>query len=94
MPIGVASTSLACAMPGASTARTCAGSGRPSIVAASAGTRLSRTSVVLPDPDTPVTTLSRPFGNATSSGFTVWMAAVFSRIAPSARSGENSADSA
>ena len=29
--------------------------------------------VVLPEPDTPVTTVSRPLGMATSSGFTVWI---------------------
>ena len=47
-------------MPGASTARTCLGSLRPAMDASSAGMRLSRISVVLPEPDTPVTTLSRP----------------------------------
>ena len=29
--------------------------------------------VVLPEPDTPVTTVSRPFGISTSRGFTVWI---------------------
>ena len=29
--------------------------------------------VVLPEPDTPVTTVSRPFGISTSSGLTVWI---------------------
>ena len=74
MPIGVASMSFTCAMPSASTALTWGGSGLPAVCAASAGTRLSRISVVLPEPDTPVTTVSRPLGMSTSSGLTVWMA--------------------
>ena len=35
----------------------------PEMAASSAGIRLSSTSVVLPEPDTPVTTVSLPFGN-------------------------------
>ena len=42
-------------------------------VASRAGMRLSSTMVVLPEPDTPVTTVSRPFGISTSSGLTVWI---------------------
>ena len=76
MPMGVASMSLTCAMPSASTARIWAGSALPLIFACSAGIRLSSTMVVLPEPDTPVTTVSRPFGISTSRGFTVWIRSV------------------
>ena len=83
MPIGVASISLICPMPGASIERTWSGSFLPASDDESAGTRLSRISVVLPEPDTPVTTVSFPFGMSTSSGFTVCMAAVDRWIRPS-----------
>ena len=73
MPMGVASMSLTCAIPSASIERIWAGSALPLMTASSAGTRLSSTIVVLPEPDTPVTTVSRPLGISTSSGFTVWM---------------------
>ena len=63
-------------MPSASTARTWSGSLRPAMRASRPGIRLSRIRVVLPDPDTPVTTVSRPLGMSTSRGFTVWMAPV------------------
>ena len=84
MPMGVASISLTRPMPGASTARTCSGSLAPRMAASSAGIRLSKISVVLPEPETPVTTVKRPLGMRTSSGLTVWSAAVASRIVPSA----------
>ena len=42
--------------------------------------------MVLPEPDTPVTTVSRPLGISTFKGFTVWMAAVERCILPSANS--------
>ena len=71
MPIGVASISLTWRMPGALTERTCSGGFFPSISADSPGIRLSRISVVLPYPDTPVTAVSRPLGNRTDSGLTV-----------------------
>ena len=71
MPMGVASISLTCRIPSASIARMCAGSASPLIFAFSAGTRLYSTIVVFPEPDTPVTTVSRPFGISTSNGFTV-----------------------
>ena len=58
----------------------------PAVCAASAGTRLSRISVVLPEPDTPVTTVSRPLGMSTFSGLTVWMASVERWMRPSANS--------
>ena len=38
--------------------------------------------VVLPEPDTPVTTVSRPLGKRTSSGLTVWMGPVERATAP------------
>ncbi len=38
--------------------------------------------VVLPDPDTPVTTVSRPLGNSASSGLTVWICAVEKQMLP------------
>ena len=84
MPMGVASISLTRPMPCASTARTCSGSLAPRMAASSAGIRLSKISVVLPEPETPVTTVRRPLGMRTSSGLTVWSAAVASRIVPSA----------
>ena len=39
--------------------------------------------VVLPEPETPVTTVRRPLGISTLSGFTVWMASVVIVIFPS-----------
>ena len=64
-------------MPPASTALHMGRQGASLPTAASRpGTRLSRIRVVLPDPDTPVTTVSRPLGRSTSRGFTVWMAPV------------------
>ena len=82
IPIGVASMSFTWSMPSALTDFTCAGSFSPRICAESAGIRLSRMSVVLPEPETPVTTVRRPFGISTSSGFTVWMRSVERWIAP------------
>ena len=38
--------------------------------------------VVFPEPETPVTTVSLPWGMATSKGFTVWMAPVAKRMTP------------
>ena len=84
MPIGVASISLTCSIPGASIAVTWTGSVSPRMEACKAGIRLSRIRVVLPDPDTPVTAVSRPFGIFTVSGFTVWIAPVVIVIVPSA----------
>ena len=48
--------------------------------------RLSKTRVVFPEPDTPVTTVSRPLGISTSRGFTVWIAPVDRRIRPRSNS--------
>ena len=81
--MGVASMSFTCSMPSASMERTCSGSFFPRISDSSPGIRLSRISVVLPEPDTPVTTVSFPFGISTSRGFTVWISDVESRIFPS-----------
>ena len=86
MPMGVASISFTWAMPAASTDCTWGGSGLPLQAASSAGIRLSSTIVVLPEPDTPVTTDSRPFGNDTDRGLTVWTAEVVMRISPRANS--------
>ena len=58
-------------MPGAETDRTCAGSACPRMVACKPGIRLSSTIVVLPEPETPVTTVSLPFGILTINGLTV-----------------------
>ena len=55
-------------------------------VASRAGARLSRISVVFPEPDTPVTTVSRPLGMSTSRGFTVWIAPVERWMRPWANS--------
>ena len=89
--MGVASMSFTCAMPSALIARICAGRAAPWMVASSAGTRLSSTMVVLPEPDTPVTTVSRPLGMSTSSGLTVWICAVDRWIVPFANSASFSA---
>ncbi len=70
-PIGVASIIVTRSMPGASNARTCSGIRSSAIFAVSAGTRLSSTSVVLPDPETPVTTVRRCFGTRASNACTV-----------------------
>jgi hypothetical protein len=61
-PIGEASTRWTRLMPAGETERTCRGRSAPSALARRAGTRLSRPRVVLPDPDTPVTAVSRPRG--------------------------------
>ena len=68
-------------MPGASTRSTCPGSAVPASDAFSPATRLSSTSVVFPEPDTPVTQVRRPFGMRASSGCTVWMVSVSSVMA-------------
>ena len=82
MPIGVASISLTCLMPSASIDRMWGGTILAPQSASSAGTRLSRISVVLPDPDTPVITVSAVFGMRTESGKTVWILSVSIRISP------------
>ena len=82
MPIGVASISFTCEIPAGSTERTWAGRGAFAIAASIPGTRLSRMSVVFPEPETPVTTVRRPLGIFTSSGFTVWIAPVARETAP------------
>ena len=69
-------------MPSASTVRTCIGSFSPFAWAFSAGIRLSRIMVVLPDPETPVTAVRRPRGSFTSRACTVWMGSVAMRIVP------------
>ena len=38
--------------------------------------------MVLPEPDTPVTTVSRPLGRSTARGFTVWIAPVARWMGP------------
>ena len=86
MPIGVASMSFTCPIPTACTSLTWAGRAAPLVLAASAGTRLSKINVVLPDPDTPVTTVRRPFGISTSSGLTVWIAPVERWMCPCSNS--------
>ncbi len=43
---------------------------------------LSSTIVVFPEPDTPVTTVRRPFGTFISRGFTVWIASVAISMLP------------
>ena len=76
MPMGAASISLTWVMPSGTIERICSGSFWPWMAAFRLGTRLSSTRVVLPEPETPVTTVSRPLGISMSSGFTVWMALV------------------
>ncbi len=81
-PMGVASMRFARSMPAASMRLTWEGSFALLAFATSAGMRLSSTSVVLPEPDTPVTAVRRPRGMATSSGFTVCSASVASSMLP------------
>lgn len=76
-------------MPSAETDFTCSGNLPPEISASSAGTRLSRISVVFPEPDAPVMTVSLPFGMSTSNGLTVWIGPVERWIAPSANSSDS-----
>ncbi len=76
MPMGEASISFTWAMPSAVMLFTCAGKCSPFNFASSPGIRLSNTIVVFPDPDTPVTTVSRPLGMSISRDFTVWIASV------------------
>ena len=54
----------------------------PAMRALSAGTRLSSTSVVFPEPETPVTTVSRPFGISRPSARTVCSGFVRSATRP------------
>ena len=79
MPIGVESTMRTRSTPAGSIEVTCAGSGRSSVHASIAGTSDSRIIVVLPEPETPVTAVSRPRGIATSRACTVWIGAVAMR---------------
>ena len=83
MPMGDASIKLARRMPSASTVFTGKGSFSPAQCAASPGIRLSSTSVVFPEPDTPVTAVSLPLGITTFSACTVWIGHVSMRIVPS-----------
>ena len=69
--MGVASIRFARLMPSAASAVTCSGSASPAAAWASAGMSVSSTSVVLPEPDTPVTAISRPRGMSMANGFTV-----------------------
>ena len=55
--------------------------------------RLSSTSVVLPEPDTPVTAVSRARGTSASSGFTVCSASVSRWMAPRANTSPASSGS-
>ena len=71
IPIGVASMSFICDIPSHLTSFICSGSLVLLIEAVSAGIKLSNTKVVLPDPETPVTTVNLPFGIFTSIAFTV-----------------------
>ena len=82
IPMGVASMSFTWSMPSASIEIMCSGIFLPQDLASSAGTRLSSTSVVLPEPETPVTTVSLRLGIFASSGFTVCIAPVLRVIAP------------
>ena len=70
-PIGVASIRCALDTPSASRSRTCVGCGDLSIRDCKAGINISSTIVVLPEPDTPVTAVSRPRGISTDNGPTV-----------------------
>lgn len=54
----------------------------PFMAASSAGIRLSRIKVVLPEPDTPVTAVILPLGILTASGWTVWIFRVASLMIP------------
>ena len=82
IPIGVASISLTCRIPSAVTDLICPGSGLLLMTASRAGIRLSRISVVLPEPETPVTAIIRPLGKSASSGLTVWICPVERWILP------------
>ena|GEM_PF-4206386 len=54
------------------------------MAASMAGIRLSKISVVLPEPETPVTAISRPLGMSKSRAWTVCKGAVDSLICPCA----------
>ena len=82
IPIGVASMSFTDLMPGASIAFTCEGLAPSPVSDFRAGIRLSSTSVVFPDPETPVTAMRRPFGKSTAAGFTVCIPVVSRWIRP------------
>ena len=73
-------------MPALRTDLTCAGSALSAAAAFSAGIRLSSTMVVLPEPETPVTAVRRPFGSFTVRSRTVWMGVVSISIVPFAKS--------
>ncbi len=83
MPMGVASMSFTCLMPSAVTRFMCSGIRLSFISALRAGIRLSSISVVFPDPDTPVTAVSLPFGISTVRALTVCMGEMERLIRPS-----------
>ena len=70
-PIGVASINSTFETPSASIERAEAGNAAPPMDERNAGTSVSNTIVVFPEPDTPVTTVSRPRGTSTDNGCTV-----------------------
>ena len=69
--MGVASISSTFEMPSASIRRIELGETVPSAAERNAGTSVSNTIVVLPEPDTPDTTVRRPRGMSTNNGCTV-----------------------
>ena len=83
MPMGEASIRFARWIPSAVMLLTGKGSFSPAQWAERPGIRLSSTMVVLPEPETPVTAVSLPFGISTVSSWTVWIDAVSIRIVPS-----------
>lgn len=80
--MGVASITFTLAMPSASRESTCSGIAPLETLAWIAGTRLSSTIVVFPDPDTPVTTVILPTGILRSRGCTVCIGPVVILIVP------------
>ena len=82
-PIGAASTRTTL-FTSASSSSAGAGRGLPAILASRAGTRVSRTRVVFPAPETPVTAVMRFSGMSSSSGLTEWMAPDLRCIRPPA----------
>ena len=73
---------MTCLIPSASIFTICSGIFFGEVKESSAGTRLSKTIVVLPEPETPVTTVNLPFGMSIFRGLTVWIEFVSKWILP------------
>ena len=82
LPIGTLSINSIFLMPSQSISRTSSGNSSPLICDFTAGYNASKSNVVLPLPDTPVTAVSFPFGISMSNGLTLWISEVLMEMLP------------